>query len=266
MNLGLFCLERMLSYRYFNLWKTFYLNFRLLPFTQAIRFPIIVWGSLRIISLFGRVRIDTPVKTGMIHLGFKVRNDMLNPGKSVFHNDGLIIVKGEVRLYNGYYISNTKEGVIEFGKTICANNNLIIICNNKVTIGDECRFAFGVRIMTSDVHFSVDMENHTLYTASRSIMIGNNNWITSDVKIMKGTVTPNWTIVTSGSFLNKDYTRIIGENCILGGQPARLIKEGQRRVFSQENEDMLRKYFIENPEVEKMVLPMDIDLDKFCKI
>ena len=202
----------------------------------------------------------------MVHLGFQNRNDMAYHGKSLLHNDGLIIVNGQLRLNNGYYISNSRNGIIEFGRTIFANNNFTVICNNRIIIGDECRFAFGVRMMTTDTHFSIDINSYIINTNSHPIVLGKNNWITSDVKIMKGTVTPDWTIVTANSFLNKDYSKSIGPNCILGGQPAKLIKEGQRRIFSQKNEDMLREYFEENPNEKMRIISHDIDLDEFCKI
>lgn len=49
--------------------KSIYINFRYLPFKQAIRFPILVSYWCKPMTLHGKVRIEAPIKTGMIMLG-----------------------------------------------------------------------------------------------------------------------------------------------------------------------------------------------------
>ena len=49
--------------------KSIYVNFRYLPFKQAVRFPILVSNCCKLMTLHGKIRIEAPIKTGMIMLG-----------------------------------------------------------------------------------------------------------------------------------------------------------------------------------------------------
>lgn len=61
---------------------------------------------------------------------------------------------------------------------------------------------------------------------------------------MKNTKTPINCIVASNSLINKDYTQF-GENILIGGMPAKLIKENIVRDWEGEHEN-LEKYLIVN--------------------
>lgn len=259
-------LERVFSYRYFNVWKTIYINFRLLPLHQAIKLPITIWGGVKICSLMGRIHIQSQVKQGMIQLGSRKRVELAScNSRSVIYIDGDIIFKGECNILNGYFININKGATVVFGVNIATNSNLTIIAKDDVFIGDYSRFAFGVRIMTNDIHYSIDTTVRKVQRNRSTITIGAHNWITADVKIMKGTVTPDWTIIMSGSVLNKDYTVVVPERSIIGGSPAKLIKEGQCRVFSVENEMYLNRYFEDNRSSKYFVLPDNVNILEFCK-
>ena len=53
-----------------NFLKILIVNFRFLPFKQAIHLPIDVYGKLRILSYKGDIRIETnALRPGMIKLG-----------------------------------------------------------------------------------------------------------------------------------------------------------------------------------------------------
>ena len=52
---------------------------------------------------------------------------------------------------------------------------------------------------------------------------------------MPGTVTPNYCVVASNSVVNKDYTPL-GNNILLGGIPAKLIKKNYSRDWEGEKE------------------------------
>ena len=56
------------------------------------------------------------------------------------------------------------------------------------------------------------------------------NWFGNRCNIMKGTITPNNTIVASNSLCNKDYSDI-PEYSLLAGSPAKLKNKGIKRLF-----------------------------------
>lgn len=57
-----------MSYNRVNIIKTIYINFRCLPFSQAVYFPIIVYGSPKFHSLSGKISIEGQIKKGMIEI------------------------------------------------------------------------------------------------------------------------------------------------------------------------------------------------------
>lgn len=265
-NLGLGLMERLLCSRYLNIWKTAYINFRCLPFSQAVRFPIIVWGGVTISSLMGKIEINAPIKCGMIKLGVRWRYELSSCSKSFLHNSGKIIFNGAAEFFNGYMITTAKNGVINIGRNVFCNSNVVSIAHNDyIRIGNETRIGIGTRIVTNDSHYIIDTNSLEVRNNHSSITIGANCWLTGDVKVMKGVVLPDWTIVTANSILNRDYTKSISENSIIGGQPAKLIKEGQRRIFSLTSEAELNQYFADMSAGAKFTLGKDVNLDSYCR-
>jgi hypothetical protein len=60
---------------------------------------------------------------------------------------------------------------------------------------------------------------------------------------MKNTQTPVNCIIASNSLINKDYTTL-GENILIGGIPAKLLKENISRDWEGERENLERNLII----------------------
>ena len=73
------------------------------------------------------------------------------------------------------------------------------------------------------------------------MIIGSFNWICNNTSVKAGVKTPDHTIAASSSVLTKDYTQIIKPYSIIGGCPAKLIKENCSRVFDVNVEKELTK-------------------------
>lgn len=262
-NLFFGILERLTTYRYFNIFKTIYVNFRCLSFKQAIFFPIHIWGSVKLVSLMGRIIIKGPITTGMIQLGAMRHNEFVATHRSRLFLDGTLVFDGLCNLMNGYQISVQKNATLELGNQCYLGENVTIIASDAINIGYSCRIAYNSFIMDTDIHYTINCNTRHVYPNSNKITIGSCNWIGNGSRIMKGTVTPSWTIVTAGSFLNKNYLNSVPEYSILGGAPAKLIKEGQLRIFSLENEQMLNDYF-SDPQNKTYNLQDNYDLLEFC--
>jgi acetyltransferase-like isoleucine patch superfamily enzyme len=90
--------------------------------------------------------------------------------------------------------------------------------------------------MDSNFHYIKNVTSGNVEKCTKSIQIGNNNWIGSRSTIMKGTKTPDYLIVGSNSLLNKNYTKSINNYSVIGGVPAKLISTGYERIFDYDKE------------------------------
>ena len=64
--------------------RTFYFNFRILPYNQAKRLPFLIYGKPSFNSLSGRVEFKCPIKKGIV---------LINEQKFLHHHFRLLIRK-----------------------------------------------------------------------------------------------------------------------------------------------------------------------------
>ena len=112
--------------------------------------------------------------------------------------------------------------ILEIGDGVIINNNFTCFVANTVHIGKDSIFAHNVMI-TSENH-GVDPESELPYHAqplvTRPVYIGNNCWIGANVSILCGASIGNNCIVGANSIVNKSFP----DNCMIAGNPARIIK------------------------------------------
>lgn len=96
LNLLFFLIEKTIHQNRLHVVKTIYINFRLLPFTQAIKLPILIYGKTKIFSLRGRCIIHAPIKFGMIQFGARNKVISISCDKTYIRIDGNVHM---VRLY-----------------------------------------------------------------------------------------------------------------------------------------------------------------------
>ena len=90
-------------------------------------------------------------------------------------------------------------------------------------IGQNCMFARGIEIQTSDFHSVFDKDTNKLLNSSEgnSLIIGNNCWIANFAVFLKNSALADNTIVGNSSVITKKFTE---ENIAIAGNPARIIK------------------------------------------
>ncbi len=109
---------------------------------------------------------------------------------------------------------------IEIGKNFFANYNCTILDVSKVIIGDNVMLAPNVSIYTAShpIHFET---RNSGYEFGAEIVIGNNVWIGGNAVILPGVTLGDNIVVGAGSVVTKSFP----ENCVIGGNPAKIIKE-----------------------------------------
>lgn len=243
--------EARLSQPRLSFWRTVYFNFRTLPFSEAVKFPIFIYGKVRLFMLNGEVRLEnTSIRRGMVRIG--VNADSF----SLFDHSGFVSLgsKGSKMIFEGpASISvNSKvrvvAGELRFGKYAYIGEGVRIICNGgTVHIGEYSRIAFETTIMNSSFHHMYNSNKKSITRTTRPVYIGKYCWIGNRSTLSAGTTIKDFTIVCAGSLINRDFTQMEGENQMLGGSPAKMICCGMKRIFSPKLESQVTRWFNEHP-------------------
>lgn len=258
------CVEDFFSRSWLNIFATIYLNFRVLPFLQALRLPVFVYGKIIFKCLNGVIDVKSRVSTGMIKLGVYNSRFFSPEGTTKIFLSGKMIFSGKAVFGSGCSITVFKGANFEIGNLCYFNENNTYFVTDKISIGDFTRMGYNSIMMDTSSHYVIDCNNRSARTRNMPIEIGPRNWIGIGSVIFQGTVTPPNTIVASRSLLNKDYTKVIVENSMIGGTPAKLIRENVKRVFDFETEKDLQKYFDMNRDKKDFILPENVDINDFC--
>lgn len=241
-------LEARLAVSRLRIFKTVYLNFRLLPFRVACRLPVFVYGPTKFYSLAGTVEIQGPIKRGMIKLGRECGFFSAQKKFSMILLDAgtKICFQGPCIFDVGYVLRLTDSAYVEFGKHTRFGSGVKILGEHSIIIGSYTGVSHDTCIMDSNMHFTVDITSSLVADKAGEVIIGKYNWIACGCLIRKGAVTKDYTIAASKSLLNKDYTRLEGDFLTLAGSPAKVVDTRRRRIFSAQIEAGISQVFRKN--------------------
>jgi acetyltransferase-like isoleucine patch superfamily enzyme len=114
----------------------------------------------------------------------------------------------------------TDNSKIIIGNNIAANNNIFICAANFIEIGDNSLIGQNVTIMDFEAH-GISPEKRNAIGTIGKVIIGKNVWIGNNVTILKNSEIGDNSIVATGAVVNGKFP----SNVIIGGLPARIIKE-----------------------------------------
>ncbi len=223
-----------------NIIQTVWLNFRMLPFKQAIRMPIFVYGKFRLRGHKGRIVITRPVRAEMIIIGKNTSYVSTAVQRTIWTINGTLTFAGPMRFAFGSYLLVSDEASLSFGTdgTYCGTN-FKVFCFDRIDIGDNVRIAWDVQIMDSSFHYTRNLNREgQIEPLTRPIRLEGNIWVGNRSTIAKGTVLPNETIIASNSLVNKDFSSLPPYS-MLAGSPAKLCVSGIRRIWSEEEQAAL---------------------------
>lgn len=225
-----------------SLWRTVYFNLRTLPFQQAIKLPILIFGKMRLANLDGDVCIknfERRIKIGYNYAGY--RNT--TPGRICLMPNSKLILHPDVRISQGANILCYSGAMLELKECSSVGDNTDIICYKHIVLGRHSDLTWRCQMMDFNSHFII-RKNNEVKSIFNPVIIGDYCWIGNQTTIMPATKLPDRVIVTSNSLLNKDYTKFIPSESLIGGQPAKLIAEGLKRIYNAETESLLFRQFI----------------------
>lgn len=123
-----------------------------------------------------------------------------------------ITVEPSLRVDYGYNIY--------VGEDFYANFNCVFLDVCPITIGKNAMLGPGVSIVTAEHPLKPDERNSGTEFA-RPITIGDNCWIGTNSTIIGGVTLGDNCVVAAGSVVTKSFS----DNVVIGGVPARVIKE-----------------------------------------
>lgn len=155
--------------------------------------------------------IAKPFHCGKFEIYFCGNNNSLEIGE-----------KCNFKRYNRIYIGGDNN-IIKIGKGTDFDQNVIITVaeGSSLIIGDDCIFANGVRVRTSDQHIIFSSDGKRI-NPPQNVFIGNHCWLGNSVVVMKGVNIGDGSVIGMESMVTKDIPR----NCVAVGTPAKVIRSG----------------------------------------
>lgn len=217
--------------------KTIYFNFKKFPFKVAIKLPVYFYGSVKLTCLKGEIIIDAPIRRAMVGFGQQFELGTRHKSVAEINLSGQLVVKGHVHIGKDNLLYIGLGAYCEFGHMTCLGSDVKLFCTNKIILGQWARIGYQSQLLDTNFHNMFDTLTKKNMPLSKPIYIGNYNSIANRNSVMQGAKTPDYCVVASNSLLNKDY-RHLGHNILLGGVPAKVIKNNFSRDWEGERKGL----------------------------
>lgn len=226
-----------------NWFAILYINFKKLPFRQAIKLPIDVYHTVRLEHLDGIITIDSEViATGMIKIGAQGSEMFptlpciidIQKGSSVtFH--------GQATIGSGSLLRVEQGGYFSMGHRCRIGARCKLFCTKRILLGSEIDISWESQIFDTNFHYMQNTSTGEVIEPNGEIFVGDNCWIGNRVNIMRGAVIPDNSIVASNSLVNKNWSKIEPYS-MLAGSPAKVVKTNIRRLFENSDYKIIESY------------------------
>lgn len=151
--------------------------------------------------------------------GSVVKNSLLH----ILGSNNKIII-GEKAFVSGAELwVEDNNCLIEIGTNTFVGHHSHIACTedgSEIIIGSNGMVSSYCQIRTGDSHSITDLNGKRINPAS-SVHIGNHCWLGEGCKILKGVTIGCDSVISTGAIVTKSF----GTNVLLGGLPARVLKE-----------------------------------------
>ncbi len=201
--------------------KILWVNFRYLPFKQAIKLPLFVSYDTKV-NISGKVVFNTPVRTGLVHMGFWRISacELGGTTQLMVAKKGKLIINGTAFMGLGTKII-VVNGSLALGNNFKISGATGIYCYHFISFGKSFLGSWECLIMDTDNH-SIYGENGEKINADKPIKIGDDVWMGCRCTVLKGTTIPSNTVIGACSFVSgENFT----PNTIIIGNPAQSRKK-----------------------------------------
>ncbi len=204
--------------------KTLYFNFRYLPFSQAIKLPVLLARTTYLRELKGKIQFNIPIKTGLVKIGFgQVGIFDQKKSRSIWEvsENGLVVFNGSCHLGHGSKLSVGKNGKVTFGNHFIITAESSIVAHKEIYFGNHCLLSWDTLIMDTDFHEIINDKQEVINPCT-PIWIGDHVWIGCRCLILKGAKIPSFSVIGATTTINKEFEQ---EHALYAGNPAKIVKE-----------------------------------------
>ncbi len=135
------------------------------------------------------------------------------PYPKIIHKGGMLVAEN-CQFYSGVRLEIGENARLEIGNGTYLNRNTLIVCEKRIIIGKNCKIAWDVVIMDSDLH---PMNSEPI--VNKPVFIEDDVWIGCRAIILKGVTIGEGAIIAAGSVITKN----IPPYTVWGGAPAKFI-------------------------------------------
>ena len=139
---------------------------------------------------------------------------------------------GKRTVCRGILLCDCGLGSIEIGDLVYIGDDVIISAREFIRIGSRTMVSHGVQIFDNDSHPTDARDRHadylnliegrprTHFIPSGPIVLGEDCWVGANSIVLKGVKIGDRSIVAAGSVVTAD----IGDDCVVAGNPARIVR------------------------------------------
>ena len=147
------------------------------------------------------------------HIFSKRRNSKL-----ILEEDASFVLTCKAMIQSGAMIFLGRGKTLKIGRSTFTSN-IKILAHDDITIGDNCIFGWECQIFSGDGHPIYQEES--IINKDVPVVIEDNVWVGSRALILKGVRVGKGSIVAAGAVVTKN----VPPNCIVAGNPAKVVKE-----------------------------------------
>ena len=186
-----------------NLLATLRLNFRLLPWRQALRLPIVVNGPLRI-QLGPQARLELPTEAGRATVVLESRHETYKAGagKGQFSLFGTWRVGGRVRIGLDSCLYIHAGATFATGKDVFIARDSQIECASQIILGD--RVLMGETYLCDTAAHPV-AHGEEPQPMMRPVSIASDCYFGYRTMVLRGAQIPPHSVVGSGAVCTRDF-------------------------------------------------------------
>lgn len=199
--------------------KTLYVNFRVLPFRQAVKLPIWMTCQTRV-AVMGGVILKGNVRPFLVRIGFHECDETNRGDTTLLKVQGQLVFEGEAHIGRGSKIVVGTGALLELGDNFAISSSSAISCYKHIKFGRDIQFSWDCLVMDSDTHSILDEQGNRM-NPDREIVFGDKVWIGNGCMILKGAHVPSTCVIGARSVVSGSKFE---DHSIIVGNPAKSVK------------------------------------------